>query len=148
MKSFSIYILTILILIIKIHSADAGNIDKSKTSDTDITITGTIQGLKSTMAGITYTFGEEEIVRSFEDTYVLVTEDSDWFLIPTIPNDLLSANLNKRFQVTGKLILGGKAIDARLFEICTANGNCEIIWPAVYKNTRTLYKDLKIFPLH
>ncbi len=143
MKSFSITILTILALLIEIPCAIGENSDESHKTGAIITVAGTIQGLKSTMAGITCDFGEEEIVRSFEDTYILVTKDSNWFLMPAIPNDLLAVNLNEKFQVTGKMILGGKAIDVRSAGIMDSK-KLEIVWPI--KKKMHLNMNLESFP--
>ncbi len=146
MKSFSITILTVLALFIEIPCAIGENSDEFHKTDAIITVAGTIQGLKSTMAGITCAFGEEDIVRSFEDTYILVTKDSNWFLMPAIPKNLLAVNINKKFQVTGKVILDGRAIEVLSAGKMTGNGKWKTVWPPVKKYKIPAYWNFSPFP--
>ena len=77
-----------------------------------VKVEGTIQGLLSTCAGETCTPREEVIIAAMEDTFVLVSDEGKYYLLPNIKNSVLSRYLNDPVRVVGTLTLEGAAIHA------------------------------------
>jgi hypothetical protein len=75
-----------------------------------VEVEGTIQGLLSTCAGETCTPREEVIIAAMEDTFVLVSDEGKYYLLPNIKNSVLSRYLNDPVRVSGSPTLEGTAI--------------------------------------
>ncbi len=75
-----------------------------------VRVEGTIQGLLSTCAGETCTPHEEVIIAAMEDTFVLVSDQGKYYLLPNLKNSILSRYLNDPVRVAGTLTLEGMAI--------------------------------------
>ena len=75
-----------------------------------VKVEGTIQGLLSTCAGETCTPREEIVIAAMEDTFVLVSDEGKYYLLPNIKNSVLSRYLGDLVKVSGFLTLEGTAI--------------------------------------
>ncbi len=83
----------------------------------EIKVEGTIQGLLSTCAGETCTPREEVIIAAMEDTFVLVSDEGKYYLLPNIKNSVLSRYLNDPVRIAGTLTLEGTAIQVDTAEV-------------------------------
>ncbi len=77
----------------------------------DIKVEGTIQGLLCTLNGLTCPVGEEDVIAAVEDTFILVADDGDWYLMPNVKSALAAKYLNKTVRVIGQKAMGGQAIN-------------------------------------
>jgi hypothetical protein len=82
-----------------------------------VKVEGTIQGLLSTCAGETCTPREEVIIAAMEDTFVLVSDEGKYYLLPNIKNSVLSRYLNDPVKVSGFLTLEGTALQVGTAEV-------------------------------
>ena len=112
-----------------------------------IKVEGTIQGLLSTCAGETCTPREEVIIAAMEDTFVLVSDEGKYYLLPNIKNSVLSRYLNDPVRVVGTLTLEGTAIHvdtAEAFE----KGAWVTFWsPEIEEHIKIKRESLKKTPL-
>ena len=86
-------------------------------ADDMVEVAGTIQGLLSTCAGETCTPREEIIIAAMEDTFVLVSDEGKYYLLPNIKHSVLSRHLNDPVKVVGTLTLDGTAIQVETAEV-------------------------------
>ncbi len=82
-----------------------------------VKIEGTVKGLMCVLAGDICPVGEESLVTAIERTYVLLTDDGQWYLVPTFTTDQVSPYLNKRVRIEGDLVFNGKGINAITAEV-------------------------------
>ena len=82
-----------------------------------VTVEGTIQGLLSTCAGETCTPREEVIIAAMEDTFVLVSDEGKYYLLPNIKNSVLSRHLGDPVKVSGFVTLEETAIQVETAEV-------------------------------
>ena len=82
-----------------------------------VTVEGTIQGLLSTCAGETCTPREEVIIAAMEDTFVLVSDEGKYYLLPNIKNSVLSRYLGDPVKVSGFVTLEETAIQVETAEV-------------------------------
>ena len=110
----------------------------------EIKTEGTIQGLLSTCAGKTCSPGEEIIIAAMEETFVLVTDTGQYYLLPNLKSSQLSPYLNKRVRVEGELKLGGNAIMVKTADV-KLEGTWRTFWSPEIRKLRQM-REKGIFP--
>ena len=110
----------------------------------EIKTEGTIQGLLSTCAGKTCSPGEEIIIAAMEETFVLVTDTGQYYLLPNLKSSQLSPYLNKRVRVEGELKLGGNAIMVKTADV-KLEGTWRTFWSPEIQKLRQM-REKGIFP--
>ena len=112
----------------------------------EIKVEGTIQGLLSTCAGETCTPREEVIIAAMEDTFVLVSDEGKYYLLPNIKNSVLSRYLNDPVRIAGTLTLQGTAIHVDTAEVLE-KGTWETFWsPEIEAQAEVKRESLKKKP--
>jgi hypothetical protein len=108
-----------------------------------VKVEGTIQGLLSTCAGETCTPREEVIIAAMEDTFVLVSDEGKYYLLPDIKNSVLSRYLNDPVRVTGTMTLDGTALQVDTAEVLE-EGEWVVFWsPEIEEQAEVKRKQLK-----
>ena len=116
MKKIAI-VISVLVFFAAYSNVFAKEEAKVEGTEGNVKVEGTIQGLLATVNGAKCPPGDEHICAGIEQTFVLVADDGEWYLLPTFSAQQLSPNINVRVRVEGTLAAEGRAINVVIAEI-------------------------------